>query len=189
MNIELADASQTLLKISWNPYDAALEVEIVNRLNTIPGATGYGRCWYAPVIQCERCMQLFGRASFAYEALQAADKAARNFYDSLIGTGVELAIDSDKVKATTGNVSPLLAQLVDERSPALVSFVELELQRASLKPQPLGPLQGPMTAEDAKLEPLVKGIVNAQKRAEKLKQFQYGKRRGKSKPQQGAFEL
>jgi hypothetical protein len=41
MNIELADASQTLLKISWNPYDAALEVEIVNRLNTIPGATGF----------------------------------------------------------------------------------------------------------------------------------------------------
>lgn len=188
MDIVLASGSPQLVRITWEPYDPKIETAIVERLKTVPGTEGTGRRWYAPAIQMDRLMVLFPMASYQYAALCAADKAARNFYDSLIGTGVRLVIDGDKVKATTGNVSPLLAQLVDERSPALKSFVELELQRASLKPQPLGPLQEPLTAEDAKLEPLAKGIVNAAKKSTE-EQFKYGKRRGKSKPVQGRLEI
>lgn len=192
MNIELASASQNLLKITWALYSADIEAEIVRRLETVPGIEGRPRRYYAPVIQCERLMQLFSHASFAYEAMCAADKAARDFFDSLIGTGVKLVIDGDKVKAIGDNVSPLLAQLVDDRSPALMSLVQLEVDRearhASLESSQ-NHTEGQGDDLDPKLELLAKGIANAQKRAEIEAQFRYGKRRSSKKPTQGNLGL
>lgn len=179
MNIELADPN--LLKITWPLYSPDLEAEILKRLATVPNAEGKGRRYYAPAIQCERLMVLFPKASFAYEALQAADRIARNFYDSLNHTGVQLVIDGDKVRAIGDNVSPLIEQLVDDRSPALMSFVLLEMDRRRLPPVRLE--QRP---EDAGMELIGKGIVNAQRKAQEASQFRYGKRqRRNQQPTQG----
>lgn len=193
MNITLASGSPTLLRITWDEnYSPDIEAEIVKRLQTIPGINGAGRRWYCPAIQMERIMILFKRASYQYAAYAAADKAARDFFDSLIGTGVKLVIDGDKVKAIGDNVSPLLAQLVDDRSPALMSLVQLEVDRearhASLESSQ-NHTEGQGDDLDPKLELLAKGIANAQKRAEIEAQFRYGKRRSSKKPTQGNLGL
>jgi hypothetical protein len=185
MDITLASGSPTLLRITWEPYDPKTEAAIHERLQTVPGINGAGRHWYCPAIQMERLMVLFPRASFQYAAYCAADKAARDFFESLRSTGVKLVIDGDKVKATGDNVSPLVAQLVDDRSPALLSFVQLEMDRAAHKQQ--APV--PATAMDEKLDLLGKGILNAQKRAEIESQYRYGGRKGKKKSQQGSLGL
>lgn len=178
MKIELATRSTDTLKITWPAYPADMEAEIIRRLNTVPGIEGESPRYTAPAIQCERLMQLFPKASFDYSALQAADRIARNFFDSLNNTGVKLVIDGDRVRAIGDNVSPLIEQLVNDRSPALMSFVLLEMDRRQLVAA-----QRPMGVEDARLEVLGKGIVNAKRKAEQ--QFNYGKRRGKAKPEQG----
>lgn len=183
LNIELVD--QNTLKITWPLYAPEMEAEILKRLATVPNAEGKGRRYYAPAIQCERLMCLFPKASFAYEALQAADRIARNFYDSLNHTGVKLVIDGDKVRAIGDNVSPLIAQLVDDRSPALMSFVLLEMDRWQLQSPVASQERQGAAPGDAGLELIAKGIQNAQRRDEEMKRYQYGGRRGKAKPQQG----
>lgn len=187
MNIELVDGN--LLKITWALYSPEIDAEIIRRLQSVPGVEISARRCYAPVIQCERLMQLFSRASFAYEALCAADKAARDFFDSLVGTGVKLVIDGDAVRAVGDNVSPLIAQLVNDRSPALMSFVLLEMERRQRAPQTIEPLQGPQTAEDAKWGVWHRGVQNAAKKVEREAQTQYGKRRRNRKPEQKGLGL
>lgn len=181
MEITLASGQPSQIRISWDAYDPKTEAEIANRLKTVPNIDGAGRRFYAPAIQCERLMTLFPMAQFQYAALCAADKAARDFFDSLIGTGVKLVIDGDKVRAVGDNVSPLVEQLVADRSLALMSLVELERDRAALKSPPTSP----QVSGDPGLELIAKGIQNAQKRAEVEAQFRYGKRRGSNKPTQG----
>lgn len=181
MKIELA--TPTTVKISWPDYDAGTNEELLKRLNTVPGIEGRGRRYYAPAIQVARLMELFSKASYDYAAMQAADVQSQAFYDSLAQFGIVLAIEpSGTIVALGETVSPLIQTLVDERAPALRPLV-LEAMRNPTKAKALtvtvGPLQGALSAEDAKLEPLLKGIVNAKRRAED--QFQYGKRQRKVK--------
>ena len=88
MQVELASGVPPQLRITWPAYDPPTEAAILERLKTVPGAEGAGRRWYVPAIQMERLMILFPKASYQYAALCAADKAARDFFDSLIGTGI-----------------------------------------------------------------------------------------------------
>jgi hypothetical protein len=129
-------------------------------------------------------MVLFPRASFQYAALCAADIAARAFFDSLVAAGVKLVIDGDNVRAVGENVSPLVEQLVNDRSPALMSFVLLEMERRRVEPRAVEP----KAMEDPRLEPLAKGIQNAKAKAEE-NQFKYGRRRRKSQPVQKGLGL
>jgi hypothetical protein len=182
MKIELATRSTDTLKITWPAYPADMEAEIVRRLNTVPGIEGKSPRYTAPAIQCERLMQLFPKASFDYSALQAADRIARAFLDSLNSTGVHLVIDGDKVRAIGDNVSPLIEQLVNDRSPALMSFVLLEMDRRQLVAQER---QG-VASGDAGLELIAKGIQNAQRREKEASQFRYDKRQRRNQlPVQG----
>lgn len=193
MEITLASGSPQLLRVTWDPYpDPAIESGILDRLRTIPHIEGAGRRWYAPAIQMERLMVLFPKASYQYAAYCAADKAARNFYESMVHGGVEFVIEDGKVKAISDNISPLVAQLIEERALALKSFVELELDRVSRKASLESSVDGTLGQCDAKYEKIdliARGILNAQKKAEIETQFRYGKRKGKSKPVQGSLGL
>lgn len=72
MRIELS-ATPNWLKISWSAYEATIEAEILRRLQTVSGAMGNGRRWYAPVSQLWLLTELFDKASYQYEAMCAAD--------------------------------------------------------------------------------------------------------------------
>lgn len=125
MRIELS--SPTRIKITWPPYDGATETEIRRRLAAVPGVeAGHGRMAWCPVIQLARLMELYPKASFEYAAIAKADTLGRRFYDMLVSFHVDLRIDaSGAVCAVCGeNVSPLIEQLVSERSHALRPFAE-----------------------------------------------------------------
>lgn len=182
MKIELA--TPTTVKISWPEYDAGTNDELLKRLNTVPGVEGFGRRYYAPAIQVARLMQLFPKASYDYAAMQAADAQIQAFYDSLAQFGIVLAIEpTGSIVAFGETVSPLIQTLVDERAPALRALV-LEAMRNPTKAKTLTvtvlPLHGPLTADDARLEPLLKGIANAKRKAED--EVKYPQRRRKVKP-------
>lgn len=119
MNITFC--TPTLLKISWPLYDDATHQEIVRRLSTVPGMeAGRGRNCYAPMIQLQRIMLLFPKASFDYRAMQEADNLARRFFDSMTSMGVCFDWDEfDDPMAVGDNVSPVLQQLVHDRRHAL----------------------------------------------------------------------
>lgn len=72
MRIELSK-TPNWLKITWSFLDTNIEAEILRRLATV-GALGEGRRWFAPVSEVYRCMDIFPKASFAYEAMCAADE-------------------------------------------------------------------------------------------------------------------
>lgn len=118
--------SGNLLRIEWPVYSSEIEQEILRRLNTVPGIeAGNGRCAYAPVIQLQRLMFLFEKASYDYRAIQEADNLAWRFYESLTRMGIKLELDESGYPVAVGeNVSPLVAQLVAERSHALKPFVQ-----------------------------------------------------------------
>lgn len=123
MKIELVN--KTTVKISWSQYDPATESEIARRLQTVPGIVGQGRRFYAPLVQVARLIELFSRASFDYRAIQEADNLAWRFYESLTRMGIKLELDESGYPVAVGeNVSPLVAQLVAERSHALKPFVQ-----------------------------------------------------------------
>lgn len=72
----------------------------------------------------------------------------------------------------------MIQQLVTEREDALRPIVAA----AHLHPRPnlygYAPIQGPLTADDARFEPLLKGIQNAKQAAE-AQEIRYPKRRRK----------
>lgn len=166
------------IRITWPQYDAAIEAQIAERLRSVPGIEGFGHRWSAPVIQTVRLMELFPKASYDYAALSAADKATRNFYDSMVRMGIELALDASGAVCAVGEgISPLLQQLIDERAHALKPLVvEAMRNPRPRRQQPQGAWQGPLTVEDAKFEPLLKGIENARKKAAE-QEIRYPKRR------------
>jgi hypothetical protein len=175
MNIELASAST--IKITWPYYDSAIEAEIVQRLNTVPGIEGRPRRYYAPVIQLPRLMNLFPKASFDYAAMVAADNAAQAFYNMLVRFDLHLEIGPENGLILVGDsASPAIQQLVDERAPALRPLVLDALNN----PKPsIWPAQreasSPLT-EDERLGPLFRGIQNAAKKAEEQR-VKYPRRR------------
>lgn len=123
MKIELS--SPTHLRITWPIYSSEIDQEIRRRLSTVPGIeAGRGRAASAPVIQLARLMDLFPKSAIGYAALSHADTLGRRFYDSLVCLHIALKIDaSGAVCAVGDNVSPLIEQLVAERSHALKPFV------------------------------------------------------------------
>lgn len=180
MIIELA--TPTHIKVTWPAYDAAIEAEIVNRLKGVPGIEGHGRRYYAPVVQVYRCMELFPKAAFQYEALSAADGLARTFWAMLVHFGLELIFnESGAVCAVGAGVSPLIQQLVDERAHALRQFVGDKRHKAAVMVEPL---HGPQSVEDGKWETWLNGVHNAAKK-EALDAVKYPKRRRKGKVKQG----
>jgi len=179
MNIELS--TPTHIKITWPAYDATIEAEIVNRLGTVPGIEGHGRRYYAPAVQVYRLMELFPKAAFQYDALSAADGLARTFWDMLVHFGIELIFDeSGAVCAVGAGVSPLIQQLVTERSHALRQFVGDKRHKAAVMVEPL---HGPQSVEDGKWETWLTGIHNAAKKEadDKVKYPQRRRRKGKVK--------
>lgn len=113
-------SNPTTLRIEFPAYDATTTTELMRRLNTVPGIEGRGRRYYAPMIQLARLMELFWRASFDYRAMAAADLVARIFYTSSVRMGIEFAIDASGAVCALGeNVSPVVEQLVADRSHAL----------------------------------------------------------------------
>lgn len=180
MNIELA--TTTHVKITWSYYDAPTEAEIIKRLGTVPGSEGHGRRYYTPTIQVYRLMELFPKASFQYEALAAADVLAQTFHEQLVHFDLELISDeSGAVCAVGAGVSPLIQQLVTERSHALRQFVGDKRHKAAVMVEPL---HGPQSVEDGKWETWLNGVHNAAKK-EALDAVKYPKRRRKGKVKQG----
>ena len=192
MQIELVNG---LIQAKWPRYPKPTHDEIVRRLKTISGTEfdKQGKCWWVPAGQADRVMALFPRASFDYDTICAATDAEsgreRAFYDSMVYLGVEFAFDeSGAIVAVGDGVSPLIQSLVDERADALRPLVLASMANPKPKPQPAGPMHGPYSAEDAKFEPLLKGIQNARK-AEQEREVRYPKRRRKAKVQQGELGL
>jgi hypothetical protein len=175
MIIELSDPATVSIK--WPAYDATVEAQIVERLKTVPDIEGVGRRWYAPAIQTFRLMGLFPKASYDYAALTAAHIMAATFFDSMVQMGIEMVFDESGAICTIGEgVSPLIENLVADREHALIPFVAFGNPRRKMSQ---GAWQGPLSAEDARLEPLVKGIQNARKAASE--EIKYPKRRPRKK--------
>jgi hypothetical protein len=176
MKIELAHVALKSVKITWPRYDPATEAQIVERLKTVPGCDGLGRCYLAPVIQVARLMELFPKASFDYEALRAADGTARAFYKMCVRFGIHLTIGDSGAVCTVGEkVSPLIQKLITDREHALRPLVleAAEIPRDSIA-TPVCPSL-PLASDEA-LGPLFRGIQNAAKKAEEDR-FKYPKRR------------
>jgi hypothetical protein len=175
MIIELS--TPTTVRITWPAYDMLVEAQIVARLKTVPGTEGVGRRWYAPAIQTFRLMGLFPKASYDYAALTAAHIMAATFFDSMVQMGIEMVFDeSGAICAVGEGVSPLIENLVADREHALIPFVAFGNPRRKMSQ---GAWQGPLSAEDARFEPLVKGIGNAKRKAEE--EIKYPKRRPRRK--------
>jgi hypothetical protein len=182
MNITLTNP--TTARITWPSYDFATEAEIARRLKTVPGMTGTGQRWYVSVIQVARLMELFPRASFDYAAIRASDGLARTFCQSMALMGVELSIDdSGAVCAAGENVTPVLCNLVAERAHALKPLVAAGLGKPKPRRQAIGPMHGPLTTEDARLEPWMDGVRNAAKK-DAVDAVKYPKRRRYKKSKQ-----
>lgn len=179
--MKITFSTPTLLKVEWPLYDDATHQEIVRRLSTVPGIeAGRGRSCYAPMIQLQRIMLLFPKASFDYRAMQESDTLARRFFDSMVTLGIGFDFDEfDDPMAVGDNVSPLIRQLVHDRRHALKPL----LIEAMANPKPVRlkaePVTSPPITEDEKLGPLFRGIQNAAKKAE-VEKFKYPRRRRKS---------
>jgi hypothetical protein len=190
MIIELATHNY---QITWPRYPKPTHQEIVNRLKTISGAEfdKLRLCWWVPVAQGAKLLELFPKASYSVDAICAAVDAeserGRWFYESLRLMGIELRIvESGAIVATGEGVSALIQTLIDERTAALLPLVQQAGSRVAKPSAQPAPVQGPLTVEDAKLEPLLKGIQNAAQRREvdKTKRTLW---RRKAKVQQGSL--
>ena len=183
------------LRVTWDGYDKPIHTEIIRRLKLISGATwdDETKCWWVPPAQGDKLMAAFPKASYDVEAIWRCTDAHSNrtatFYTSLVALGVQFAIDASGAIVGVGEgVSPLFQQLVDERAHAFRPLVAAAHLHPRPMLQPYAPWQGPLTAEDAKFEPLLKGIQNAKKAAEE-QELRYPKRRRKAKVKQGRLGL
>lgn len=184
MNITLIDNQ---LKITWPRYPKPIHDEILARLKTVSGAEfdRAGKCWWIPIAQADRIVELFPKASFSvgalWVAMDAQEGRAQYFHASLMQLGVTLRVeDTGQVVAFGDNVSPLIQTLIDERADALRPLVMAYGAGKSRPRPPAQPLQGPLTSEDAGWQRVLVGIENAAKK-EELDRVKYPKRRRKAK--------
>lgn len=138
--MQITLGTRTHLKITWPLYDAAIESQIRERLATVPGIeAGHGRIAWAPVIQLARLTEIFPKASLDYAAIQESSRVAHTFWDSMVLLGIIFRIDaSGAVYVDQESNSPVIEQLVAERSHAIKPFVE----EAMKHPVPI--LRGPL---------------------------------------------
>lgn len=111
--------------------DAPYHPEIVNRLRQCGGEFDKAtKFWWVDAAQGDKLLDLLPKASYSYDALCACWDAQEarivNFAQSLIRMGVQLVLDGcGSVVAVGEAVSPLLQQLVAERSDDLREWVDI----------------------------------------------------------------
>lgn len=189
MNIELVNTLPWQLKVTWPDYGVSINSAVIDRLRVVPGAEpGRGRLYWCPLLQLARLIELFPKASYDYAALQAADHAARTFYESAIGMGIALIIDASGAVCAVGeNVSPLVERIVSERSHALKPFVVEAVAVPKLRSVGHSAPHGPLTKEDAGWKRVMDGAKNAVAKAEEqAEKFKFQKRRRKAKKEKVA---
>lgn len=132
MNIQLIDGQ---LIVTWMRTSKDIHDEIVNRLTCIRGAefNKAAGCWSLPVAQADRLVLAFPKASYDYDAICAVVDAEQRriavFGQNLLDTGVKLVVVDGRVIAQGTGVSPLLQQLVDERSDDLRVWLQTQNDR------------------------------------------------------------
>lgn len=153
--------------------------EINARLKLIDGATWdkEARCWFVPLQQGDKLIETFPKASYSYEALcacwDAEKRRTATFADNLARWGIQLVIDdSGAIVAVGDNVSPLLQDMVRERSEALRAWVGIELPVVELDDSDV---QQTATAEKVEVTKgdrlLWAGMQNAAKREAEQRQM------------------
>lgn len=119
-----------LLTVHWFGVSRAQHDDYVNRLKSITGATfdKTNRRWTVPARQADRLYAAFPEAAYDYDAICAVVAAERRhtqiFAENLIALGVKLEVDAGQIVAVGDGVSPLLQRLVNERSVALLEWLQ-----------------------------------------------------------------
>lgn len=180
MNIE---AVKGQIRAIWPHYDRPTHDEIIRRLKTISGAEfdKDGACWWVPLAQADRMIELFPKASFDYDVICHAEAAKTGriqaFFAMLVHFNVKLEINASGAICAVGeSVSPLIQELVDERADALRPLILAAKGKPTAQHHLSPEVNRPLTVEDAKLEPLMTGIINARRKAEE-DAVKYAKRR------------
>lgn len=149
MNIQLTDGQ---LIITWERTSATVHSEILDRLKRIKGAefNKAAGCWSIPVEQADRLFLAFPKASYDYDAIcavvDAQERRIAIFGQNLLDTGVKLIVVDGRVIAQGTGVSPLLQQLVDERSDDLRVWLQTQDVRCRAQDGP-GTLAGAMQVQ------------------------------------------
>lgn len=153
--------------------------QLVERIKQVSGATWdkEARCWFVPLQQGDKLIETFPKASYSYEALcacwDAEKRRTATFADNLARWGIQLVIDdSGAIVAVGDNVSPLLQDMVRERSEALRAWVCIELPVVELDDSDV---QQTATAEKVEVTKgdrlLWAGMQNAAKREAEQRQM------------------
>jgi hypothetical protein len=144
---------------------------------------------------------LFPGAAFDYDVICAAVDAepmrTEAFYRFLARSGARLEIDeTGAVVASGACVSPLLAELVRERSDALRALIVT--QRESIDDQGTRNVsesrhkldtKATVTDEDRRFEPWINGVKNAWQREQEKREWGSRRRRKGGEPMQGALGI
>lgn len=158
--------------------------EIVARMQSIHGAAFErpAKIWWVSLNQADRLMETFPKASFSYDAIDAAliaeARRIRNFHDSLVRLGVRFEVAGERVIGVGENISPLLQEEIAKRDADLLGLVvtaqEPQPQAEPVPPRPVAPAPEPTIVE--------RSIVRLAQQSPR----QYGRRprRGRSKPTQ-----
>lgn len=112
----------------------AYHAEIVARCKLIGGATWdkEQRCWYVPLQQADKVARMFPKAAYDFDAigavLDAEKQRTATFAAGLIRMGVRLRIDASGAVCAVGDgVSPVLADMVAQRSDDLRAWVDIAM--------------------------------------------------------------
>jgi hypothetical protein len=198
MNIQLIDGQ---LIVTWMRTSKAVHDEILERMKCIRGAEfnkAAGRCWSLPVEQADRLFLAFPKASYDYDAICAVVDAQKRriaiFGQNLLDTGVKLVVVDGRIIAQGEGVSPLLQQLVDERSEDLAIWLQSQNARKRAQGRQGAFLDGiavssienastnvssPSSEDLRKAELLATSLRNAAKNQEREDSMRQQRRRGK----------
>lgn len=165
-----------------------------NAVKALPGAEFTGSKWQVPTLDLPALKAIFTTLTVDPAALADYYRLLRAMLEDFAGSGLTVWLEGSQVRSKClrkGQLGPLLAKCIDKHRPGIAAVLKqgpivapVRVERTEPAQPVLVPEAAPVT--DKALEVFLKGVKNAQKKADQKEAIVKSKRRKKKQVVEGA---
>lgn len=174
--------------------DFAYDAPTVAAVKALPGAEFIGSKWQVPTMSLPALNAIFTTLTVEPAVIADYHRLLRWMLEDFAGSGLTVWLEGSQVRSKClrkGQLGPLLAECIDKHRPGIAAVLKQgpivapeRVERVETVQPVLVPEAEPVT--DKALEVFLKGVKNAQKKADQKEAIVKAKRRKKKQVAEGA---
>jgi hypothetical protein len=172
--------------------DFAYDEELIGKVKGLPGASFNGDKWRVPALSLPALKAIFATLTVEPAVLVDYYRLLRAMLEDFAGAGLTVWLEGSQVRSKClrkGQLGPLLAECIDKHRAGIAAVLKqgaivapARVERPALVQPVLVPEAEPVTeVSDPALEIFLKGVKNAQKKADQKEAIAKNSKRRKKK--------